>query len=175
MGDFSFRAVEMLKSVAAVLAEDTRHTRHLLDRYDIATPLVRITSTTRRRRRRGSSTRLCGGESLRAGVRRRNAAALRSGRRLVRAAVEAGVPCRPDSGRVGAARGAGRVGARRRPLHFFRFPYTHRERTARRARRDYDVAAHGRALRVAQSRRPRHWRARATRERRIGRRWWPAK
>ena len=32
MGDFSFRAVEVLKSVALVLAEDTRHTRHLLER-----------------------------------------------------------------------------------------------------------------------------------------------
>jgi 16S rRNA (cytidine1402-2'-O)-methyltransferase len=40
MGDFSFRAVETLKSVNAILAEDTRHTRHLLDRYEIATPLA---------------------------------------------------------------------------------------------------------------------------------------
>ena len=39
MGDFSFRAVEVLKEVAAVLAEDTRHSRHLLDRYEIATKL----------------------------------------------------------------------------------------------------------------------------------------
>jgi 16S rRNA (cytidine1402-2'-O)-methyltransferase len=40
MGDFSFRAVEVLNAVNAVLAEDTRHSRHLLDRYEIATPLV---------------------------------------------------------------------------------------------------------------------------------------
>ncbi|HEY7395332.1 MAG TPA: 16S rRNA (cytidine(1402)-2'-O)-methyltransferase [Gemmatimonadaceae bacterium] len=40
MGDFSFRGVEVLKSVNAVLAEDTRHSRHLLTRYDIATPLI---------------------------------------------------------------------------------------------------------------------------------------
>jgi 16S rRNA (cytidine1402-2'-O)-methyltransferase len=40
LGDFSYRAVEILTSVAAVLAEDTRHSRHLLDRYAIATPLV---------------------------------------------------------------------------------------------------------------------------------------
>ena len=38
MGDFSFRAVEVLKSVDAILAEDTRHTRNLLTRYEIATP-----------------------------------------------------------------------------------------------------------------------------------------
>jgi len=38
MGDFSFRAVEVLKSVSLVLAEDTRHSRPLLDRYEIRTP-----------------------------------------------------------------------------------------------------------------------------------------
>jgi 16S rRNA (cytidine1402-2'-O)-methyltransferase len=38
MWDFSFRAVEVLRSVAVILAEDTRHSRHLLDRYAIETP-----------------------------------------------------------------------------------------------------------------------------------------
>ncbi len=37
MGDFSFRAVEVLRSVAVILAEDTRHSRPLLDRYEIRT------------------------------------------------------------------------------------------------------------------------------------------
>ena len=32
MGDFSFRAVEVLTSVSLVLAEDTRHSRPLLQR-----------------------------------------------------------------------------------------------------------------------------------------------
>src|SRR5438552_3080505 len=40
MGDFSFRAVDVLRSVALVLAEDTRHSRALLNRYQIATPMV---------------------------------------------------------------------------------------------------------------------------------------
>ena len=40
MGDFSFRAVEVLKSVSVILAEDTRHTRHLLDRFEIRTPTI---------------------------------------------------------------------------------------------------------------------------------------
>lgn len=38
MGDFSFRAIEVLNSVALVLAEDTRHTRNLLARYEVKTP-----------------------------------------------------------------------------------------------------------------------------------------
>jgi len=39
MGDFSFRAVEILKSVSLILAEDTRHTKGLLARYEISTPM----------------------------------------------------------------------------------------------------------------------------------------
>jgi 16S rRNA (cytidine1402-2'-O)-methyltransferase len=39
MGDFSFRAIEVLKSSKVVLAEDTRHSKPLLDRYEITTPL----------------------------------------------------------------------------------------------------------------------------------------
>ncbi len=38
LGDLSFRAVETLGAVRAVLAEDTRHSRHLLERYGVATP-----------------------------------------------------------------------------------------------------------------------------------------
>ena len=39
LGDVSFRAVETLKSVSLILAEDTRHSRTLLDRYGIPTPV----------------------------------------------------------------------------------------------------------------------------------------
>lgn len=37
MGDMSFRAVEILSSAALVVAEDTRHSRRLLDHYQIGT------------------------------------------------------------------------------------------------------------------------------------------
>ena len=40
LGDVSFRAVEVLKAVPLVAAEDTRHTRRLFSRYEIATHLV---------------------------------------------------------------------------------------------------------------------------------------
>ena len=39
LGDMSHRAVEVLSSAALVVAEDTRHSRRLLDHYKIATPL----------------------------------------------------------------------------------------------------------------------------------------
>ncbi len=40
LGDLSARAIETLKSVAVVLAEDTRHSRPLLVRFGVDTPLV---------------------------------------------------------------------------------------------------------------------------------------
>lgn len=39
LGDFSLRAADTLRTAAVVLAEDTRHSRPLLQRFGIATPL----------------------------------------------------------------------------------------------------------------------------------------
>ncbi|HEX2600913.1 MAG TPA: 16S rRNA (cytidine(1402)-2'-O)-methyltransferase [Gemmatimonadaceae bacterium] len=39
LGDMTYRAVEVLSSTALVIAEDTRHSRRLLDHYRVATPL----------------------------------------------------------------------------------------------------------------------------------------
>ena len=40
LGDISFRALETLKEVDLIVAEDTRHTRRLTDRYDIKTRMM---------------------------------------------------------------------------------------------------------------------------------------
>ncbi|HEY8108995.1 MAG TPA: 16S rRNA (cytidine(1402)-2'-O)-methyltransferase [Patescibacteria group bacterium] len=40
LGDITFRAIETLKSVALVLAEDTRTAKKLLNHYDITTPVT---------------------------------------------------------------------------------------------------------------------------------------
>ena len=40
LGDITFRAVEILKKVSFILAEDTRETNKLLNRYEIETQIV---------------------------------------------------------------------------------------------------------------------------------------
>ncbi|MGE5098369.1 MAG: 16S rRNA (cytidine(1402)-2'-O)-methyltransferase [Deltaproteobacteria bacterium] len=91
MGDFSFRAVEVLKSADLILAEDTRHTRNLLDRYEIKTPATgyhehneaKTTPSLVARLERGASFALVSdaGTPLISDP----------GARLVRAAIEAGI------------------------------------------------------------------------------------
>jgi 16S rRNA (cytidine1402-2'-O)-methyltransferase len=98
MGDFSFRAVEVLQQVAAVLAEDTRHSRHLLDRYDIATPLVPYHEHNEAKATPGLIARLNRGESLALVSDAGTPLLSDPGARLVRAAVEAGVPVSPVPG-----------------------------------------------------------------------------
>ena len=39
LGDMTFRAVEVLSSAALIVAEDTRHSRRLLDHFEIDTPV----------------------------------------------------------------------------------------------------------------------------------------
>ena len=98
MGDFSFRGVEVLKAVSAVLAEDTRHSRHLLDRYEIATPLVAYHEHNEAKSTPKLVARLQGGESLALISDAGTPLLSDPGARLVRAAVEAGVVVSPIPG-----------------------------------------------------------------------------
>jgi 16S rRNA (cytidine1402-2'-O)-methyltransferase len=98
MGDFSFRAVETLKSVAAVLAEDTRHTRHLLDRYGIETPLLAYHEHNEAKTTPALVERLGRGESLALVSDAGTPLLSDPGARLVRAATESGVRVSPVPG-----------------------------------------------------------------------------
>jgi len=98
MGDFSFRAVETLRSVSAVLAEDTRHTRHLLDRYEIETPLVAYHEHNEAKTTPRLVERLLGGESLALVSDAGTPLLSDPGGRLVRAAIDAGVRVSPVPG-----------------------------------------------------------------------------
>ena len=98
MGDFSFRAVEVLRSVALVLAEDTRHTRHLLDHYGIATRLAAYHEHNEAKTAPGLVSRLQSGESLALVSDAGTPLLSDPGARLVQAALAAGVRVVPVPG-----------------------------------------------------------------------------
>jgi 16S rRNA (cytidine1402-2'-O)-methyltransferase len=60
----TYRAVEVLKGVAAVYCEDTRHSRILLEYYGIKKPLVSCQKFSERERTAGIVARLAAGEDL---------------------------------------------------------------------------------------------------------------
>jgi len=95
MGDFTFRAVDVLKSVAVVLAEDTRHTRHLLDRYEIATPLASYHEHNEAKTTPALIERLRAGESLALVSDAGTPLLSDPGSRLVKAAADAGIAVTP--------------------------------------------------------------------------------
>ncbi|HKG94953.1 MAG TPA: 16S rRNA (cytidine(1402)-2'-O)-methyltransferase [Gemmatimonadaceae bacterium] len=98
MGDFTFRGVEVLRAVAAVLAEDTRHSRRLLDRFEISTPLVPYHEHNEARTTPGLVARLGQGESFALISDAGTPLLSDPGLRLVRAAVEAGIAVVPVPG-----------------------------------------------------------------------------
>jgi 16S rRNA (cytidine1402-2'-O)-methyltransferase len=98
MGDFSFRAVEVLQTVALILAEDTRHSRHLLERYGIATPLAPYHEHNEARTAPGLVARMAGGEDIALISDAGTPLLSDPGARLVRLAAEAGVHVVPVPG-----------------------------------------------------------------------------
>jgi 16S rRNA (cytidine1402-2'-O)-methyltransferase len=98
MGDFTFRAVEVLQQVELVLAEDTRHSRPLLDRYDIRTPLAAYHEHNEARVTPGIVHRLRGGASVALISDAGTPLLSDPGTRLVAAAADAGVPVVPVPG-----------------------------------------------------------------------------
>ena len=98
LGDLSPRAVEILRSVNAVLAEDTRHSRVLCDRYDIHTAMLAYHEHNEARATPGLVVRLLGGDSLALVSDAGTPLLSDPGSRLVRAALDAGVRVSPVPG-----------------------------------------------------------------------------
>jgi 16S rRNA (cytidine1402-2'-O)-methyltransferase len=98
MGDFSFRAVEVLRSAAVVLAEDTRHSRTLLDRYEIGTPTLAYHEHNEARMTPVVIERLLGGEDVAMISDAGTPLVSDPGARLVRGAIDAGVEVVPIPG-----------------------------------------------------------------------------
>jgi 16S rRNA (cytidine1402-2'-O)-methyltransferase len=98
MGDFSFRAVETLRSVALVLAEDTRHSRTLLDRHEIQTPMASYHEHNEAKTTPKLVERLASGEDLALISDAGTPLLSDPGLRLVRAAIDAGIAVVPVPG-----------------------------------------------------------------------------
>jgi 16S rRNA (cytidine1402-2'-O)-methyltransferase len=98
LGDLSPRALETLKSVAAVCAEDTRHTRQLLAHYGIERPLLALHEHNEEEVASKLVSRLLAGDSLALVSDAGTPLVSDPGFRLVRAARGAGVRVSPVPG-----------------------------------------------------------------------------
>ena len=98
MGDFSFRAVETLRAVDLVLAEDTRHSRPLLERYEIAAPLESYHEHNEARTAPRIVERLLAGDRVALITDAGTPLLSDPGARLVRSAIDAGVTVVPIPG-----------------------------------------------------------------------------
>ena len=98
LADLTYRAVDVLRSVSAILAEDTRHTRRLLDHFQIATPSLAYHEHNEARATPGLVARLLAGESFALVSDAGTPLLSDPGARLVRAAVDAGVRVSPVPG-----------------------------------------------------------------------------
>lgn len=98
LGDMSHRAVEVLSSAALVIAEDTRHSRRLLDHYKIATPLSSYHEHNEAKETPRLVARLQAGDSIALISDAGTPLISDPGSRLVDAAVDAGVPVVPIPG-----------------------------------------------------------------------------
>jgi 16S rRNA (cytidine1402-2'-O)-methyltransferase len=98
LGDMSHRAVEVLSSAALVIAEDTRHSRRLLDHYRVTTPLSSYHEHNEAKETPRLIARLRSGDSIALISDAGTPLISDPGSRLVTAALDAGVPVVPIPG-----------------------------------------------------------------------------
>lgn len=116
--DISYRAVRILGEVDAIACEDTRQTRKLLDHYSIQKPMVSYHDHNETERAAELASRMLTGDSIAlvsdAGV----PLVSDPGYRLVRAAIETGIPVHPIPGASAALTALSASGL---PTDSFRF------------------------------------------------------
>ena len=98
LGDMSHRAVEVLSSAALVIAEDTRHSRRLLDHYGIRTPVSSYHEHNEAKETPRLISRLRAGDSIALVSDAGTPLISDPGSRLVAAALEANLPIVPIPG-----------------------------------------------------------------------------
>jgi 16S rRNA (cytidine1402-2'-O)-methyltransferase len=98
LGDMTHRAVEVLSSAALIIAEDTRHSRRLLDHYNISTPLKSYHEHNEAQETPKLVARLRAGDSVALISDAGTPLISDPGSRLVAAALEANLPVVPIPG-----------------------------------------------------------------------------
>jgi 16S rRNA (cytidine1402-2'-O)-methyltransferase len=98
LGDMTHRAVEVLSSAALIIAEDTRHSRRLLDHYHISTPLRSYHEHNEAKETPKLVARLRAGDSIALISDAGTPLISDPGSRLVSAAIEANLPVVPIPG-----------------------------------------------------------------------------
>lgn len=96
--DITYRAVKILSSVDLIAAEDTRKTKILLDRYNISKPMISYFSQNEIRRIPDLIYRLRDGESIALVSEAGTPGISDPAYRIVRAAIDAGIPLVPIPG-----------------------------------------------------------------------------
>jgi len=96
--DLSFRAVECLQAADLILCEDTRHSAHLLNHYNIQKPLKSYHKFSEARRAEEMITRLKEGQTLALISDAGTPAICDPGERLVQACVQESIPVVPIPG-----------------------------------------------------------------------------
>lgn len=96
--DITLRALRVLREVDVIAAEDTRHTRKLLDRYEIHTPLTSYHEHNERTKAAALLQRLEAGQTIALVSDAGTPTISDPGYHLIRAAAEKGVPVTPVPG-----------------------------------------------------------------------------
>jgi 16S rRNA (cytidine1402-2'-O)-methyltransferase len=96
--DITLRAIRVLKEVTLIAAEDTRHTRKLLKRYKISTPIISYHDHNKEKRTPELLSRLRSGDSLALVTDAGTPSISDPGHFLVREAIRAAVPVVPIPG-----------------------------------------------------------------------------
>ena len=100
LGDISHRCLEILRSVDLIAAEDTRHTRKLLNHFEIDTPMTSYFEHNRKEKGEMLIRKLQDGESIALVSDAGTPAISDPGEDLVKLCIEHGVPVSPVPGPV---------------------------------------------------------------------------
>ena len=98
LGDMTFRAVEVLSSAALIVAEDTRHSRRLLDHFRITTPVRSYHEHNEAKETPRLISRLQSGDSIALISDAGTPLISDPGSRLVQAVIDQGIPVVPIPG-----------------------------------------------------------------------------